>query len=473
MQEVPIASQSLDRYLTIIGEEQIQMGHAAADGARRRLEGRAVWNINSTAHGGGVVEILGTLLPYVRGSGIDARWLVIDGNPAFFHLTKRLHHALHGRTGDGSDLAAEQRAVYEETLRKNAAELLALVRPRDVVLLHDPQTAGLAGDLMRAGAVVIWRCHVGADHANDQVDLAWDFLEPYLSGVPSFVFTRSQYVPECCNHGRSTIIPPAIDPFSAKNQDMDDDTARAILVHAGIIEGPPGDGQPTFTRQDGSPGRVDRAADVIRLGRAPAWEKPLVVQVSRWDPLKDPVGVMNGFARLLDNRAGDADLVLAGPNVSAVVDDPEGAETLDQIIENWRDLPHAHRGRIHLASLPMADSEENAAIVNALQRHAAIVVQKSLEEGFGLTVTEAMWKARPMIGSAVGGIQEQIEDGVSGLLLKDPEDLAAFGGLLQQLLADRTRAKALGDAARERVRAEYLGLRQLMQHAALLERLDA
>jgi trehalose synthase len=306
------------------------------------------------------------------------------------------------------------------------------------------------------------------------VDLAWDFLDPYLAEVPAFVFTRAQYVPGCCNHGRSTIIPPAIDPFSAKNQDMDEATSRAILVHAGIVEGPPGEAQPVFTRHDGSPGRVDHAADVIRLGRAPAWEKPLVVQVSRWDPLKDPVGVMRGFTRLIDeNRAGDADLVLAGPNVSAVVDDPEGAETLDQIIEMWRELPHAHRGRVHLASLPMTDSEENAAIVNALQRHAAIVVQKSLEEGFGLTVTEAMWKARPVIGSATGGIQEQIEDGVSGLLLEEPENLAAFGELLQRLITDRGHANALGEAARERVRSEYLGLRQLLQHADLLERLDA
>jgi trehalose synthase len=183
---------------------------------------------------------------------------------------------------------------------------------------------------------------------------------------------------------------------------------------------------------------------------------------------------MNGFAQLLDdNRAGDADLILAGPNVTAVVDDPEGAETLDRILEAWRRLPHGHRGRIHLASLPMADSEENAAIVNALQRHAAIVVQKSLEEGFGLTVTEAMWKARPVVGSAVGGIQEQIEDGVSGLLLHDPEDLAAFGDLLQRLLGNVEQAKKLGEAARERVRREYLGLRQLLQHADLLERLDA
>jgi trehalose synthase len=186
------------------------------------------------------------------------------------------------------------------------------------------------------------------------------------------------------------------------------------------------------------------------------------------------MGVMRGCAALLDEgRAGEAHLVLAGPDVSAVVDDPEGKQTLDHIVDGWRALPEAQRGRIHLASLPMADSEENAAIVNALQRHAAIVVQKSLEEGFGLTVTEAMWKARPVIGSAAGGIQEQIEDGVSGALLHEPEDLTAFGSLVERLLTDSSYAQTLGENARERVRKDYLGLRQLLQHADLLERLDA
>jgi len=295
-----------------------------------------------------------------------------------------------------------------------------------------------------------------------------------FESVPAFVFTRAQYIPECCNHGRSVIIPPAIDPFSAKNQELHEGIVRAILVHAGIVEGPPGPGQPVFHRQDGSPERVDRQADIVRHGRAPHADTPLVVQVSRWDPLKDPIGVMDGFARLLDdNRAGDAHLVLAGPNVTAIADDPEGAETLDLAIERWRCLPHGHRGRIHLACLPMADSEENAAIVNALQRHASVVVQKSLQEGFGLTVTEAMWKGRAVVGSAVGGIQEQIEDGVSGLLLRDSEDITAFGLLLQRLLDDPVYAETLGQAARERVRSEYLGLRQLIQHAELLERIDA
>jgi len=239
------------------------------------------------------------------------------------------------------------------------------------------------------------------------------------------------------------------------------------------VEGPLGPGQPVFRREDGSPGRVDRQADIVRLGRPPTWEKPLIVQVSRWDSLKDPIGVMEGFALLLDETAANqAELLLAGPNVRAIPDDPESASVLDATIERWRELPHAHRGRIHLACLPMADDEENAAIVNALQRHAAIVVQKSLQEGFGLTVTEAMWKGRPVIASAVGGIQEQIEDGVHGLLLDDPEDLIGFGKLLYRLLANQPLAEELGHNAKEKARRGYLGVRQLVQHAELLERMD-
>ncbi len=474
MIEVPVVAQPLDRYLPIVGPEAVQEARSVAERARKRIGGRVFWNINSTARGGGVAEILSTLLPYVRGAGIDARWLVIDGNEQFFHLTKRLHHALHGLTGDGSPLGQEQRKIFEETLVANTRELSGLVRPRDIVLLHDPQTAGLAPELVRAGAVVIWRCHIGADFANDQVDLGWDFLEPYLEDVRAFVFTRRQYVPECCNHGRSVIIPPAIDPFSPKNQELDEETVHAILVHAGIIEGPHGPGLPVFHREDGSPGRVDRQADVLRHGRAPTWDVPLVVQVSRWDPLKDPIGVMTGFARLLDeHRAADADLVLAGPNVADIADDPEGSDVLNHTVRVWRGLPNGHRDRIHLVSLPMADLEENAAIVNALQRHAAIVVQKSLQEGFGLTVTEALWKSRPVVGSAVGGIQEQIQDGVNGLLLADPEDLAGFGSLIQRLLDDPALSTTLARNAHETVIKNFLGLRQLTQHGELLERIDA
>ncbi|HKG24518.1 MAG TPA: glycosyltransferase, partial [Thermomicrobiales bacterium] len=249
----------------------------------------------------------------------------------------------------------------------------------------------------------------------------------------------------------------------------DEATVRAILVRTGLIDGPPGDGQPVFHRTDGSPARVDRPAEVIRLGRAPVWETPLVVQVSRWDPLKDPIGVMTGFAAAAPE---DAALVLAGPNVIAVTDDPEGAATFEQVLAAWRQLPEGNRGRVHLASLSMTDAEENAATVNALQRHAAVVVQKSLREGFGLTVTEAMWKGRPVVASRIGGIQDQIVDGEHGLLV-DPTDLPAYGNAVRRVLDDPALGARLGTNARRRVADSYLGVRHLTQYADLLAELDA
>jgi len=471
LEEVQIAPLSLDRFASLVTDEQLRQVQEAAADATRRMEGRVWWNISSTARGGGVAEMLQSLIAYGRGAGIDVRWLVIVGTPEFFHVTKRLHHAIHGESGDGSPLGDAKRSTYESVLEENAGELLQLVQPRDIVLLHDPQTAGLSSALVRAGAIVIWRCHVGTDQRNAETDKAWTFLAPYLTDVSATVFTRRVYVPAVLDSARSVVIPPSIDPFSPKNQDLDDATVQAILVHTGLIEGPPGSGQPVYLRADGSPGRVSREADIIRHGQAPSWETRLVVQVSRWDPLKDPIGVMRGFASTAEIPA-DTDLILAGPNVTAVSDDPEGAATFDAVIEAWRQLSHARRGRIHLASLPMADIEENGAIVNALQRHAAVGVQKSLHEGFGLTVTEAMWKGRPVVASRIGGIQDQIDDGVHGLLLDDPNNLEAFGQTLCRVLEDHELAARLGTNARERVRHDFLGVRHLAQYASLLAELD-
>jgi trehalose synthase len=471
LQGVRLEPQSLERFASVLAEEEVWEAKAHAERLRERLAGRVLWNVNSTEVGGGVAEMLQSLLRYTRGAGIDTRWLVIRAGPAFFKLTKRIHHALHGAPGDGSSLGEEQRRVYEETLRENALEIAACVREGDVVLPQDPQTAGLAPHLLPVGAHVIWRCHIGHDTTNEEVERGWRFLAPYLAEVPRFVFSRESYVPDFCDHGKSVIVRPSIDAFSPKNRDLDNVTIRTVLIHAGLVEGPPPDPPHYgFLREDGTPGRVERQADVIRLGRAPTWESPLVVQVSRWDPLKDPTGVMEGFARFCEagSRAG-AHLVLAGPNVRGVSDDPEGGDVFARTLARWRKLPHAVRQRVHLASLPTADVDENAIIVNALQRHAAVVVQKSLREGFGLTVTEAMWKGRPVVASAVGGIQDQIEDGQTGVLLKDPRDLDGFAEALRDLLEDPERARRLGEAARERVRRDFLGLRHLLQYAHLLE----
>ncbi len=474
LRSVEIGAQPLERFSELLGEEVIAQAHAVAEALRERLTGRVLWNVNSTAVGGGVAEMLQPLLRYTRGAGIDTRWLVIEGNPDFFRVTKRLHHALHGSPGDGSPLDERARRIYETTLRENAHELTARIRPRDFAVLHDPQTAGLAPHLVRAGVHVVWRCHIGHDRPSEHLEAGWAFLAPYLKEVPAFVFSREAYIPSQCDHGKSTIIQPSIDPFSAKNRDLDQAAIHTALVHTGLVEGPPPEpARHEFLREDGTPGRIERRADVVRLGRAPTWQTPLVVQISRWDTLKDPVGVMRGFATLVDWRApAEAQLLLAGPNVTGVSDDPEGAVVLNSTIEAWRGLPHAVRNRIHIASLPTADVEENAIIVNALQRHATVVVQKSLQEGFGLTVTEAMWKGRPVLASAVGGIRDQIENGVSGVLIEDPTDTDAFATALRGLLEKPDVATRMGNAARERVRAHFLGLRHLLDYARLIEQID-
>lgn len=470
IEQITVGSYPLPRLLPVVGEAEIRRAEEVAAKARHCLRSRVVWNINSTAAGGGVAEMLHSLLPYARGAGIDARWLVISGPPEFFRVTKRLHHALHGSPGDGSALGDDERTIYQATLTENADEIASLIKPGDVVLLHDPQTMGLAPALTALGCTVIWRCHVGSNQRTEEAKHGWLFLAPYLEHVAASVFSRRQYIAQSLKRARTFVIAPSIDPFSPKNQDMNEDVARAILVHTGLIEGPVNKVAPTFVRSDGSPGRVDRRADIIRLGRAPSWETPVVAQVSRWDPLKDPAGVMDAFVQYLHQPdAPEAELILAGPNVRAISDDPEAPATLDAVIGRWRSLPHNVRSKIHLACLPMADVEENAAIVNALQRHAAVIVQKSLQEGFGLTVAEAMWKARPILASAVGGIRDQVDHEVHGLLLEDPADLRAFASSLRDLLADKAAAEAMAANARERVRAAFLPLRHLGQYAALLQ----
>jgi len=474
LKEIRFGVQPLERFRDVVGAENMERALPIAQAARDRLAKRVVWNINSTAVGGGVAEMLQSILGYTRSIGIDTRWMVISGNAEFFRVTKRLHNALHGSHGDGSALDDAAHEIYEQTLARNALELSSIVRPRDVVILHDPQTAGLAPPLLRLGVHVVWRCHIGLDHSNEEAERGWEFLQPYLTEVRHLVFSRRTYVPAFCDHGKAMIIQPSIDAFSPKNQELTSAAVHTILVHTGLVDGPPPvDADHSFEREDGSPGRVERRADVVRSGRPPGLETPLIVQVSRWDRLKDMRGVMDGFALFVHKGCPvQPELVLAGPNVEGVSDDPEGSAVFAEVEEGWRALPQALRDRVHLASLPTEDVEENAAIVNALQRHATIVVQKSLQEGFGLTVTEAMWKARPVVASAVGGIQDQIEDGVSGILLRDPHDLPTFADDLCSLLCEPERMKRLGEAARERVRDGFLGLRHLLKYAALLERID-
>jgi trehalose synthase len=468
LEHVPIGILPFERFESVLPPERYEELRTAAERGRTELAGRVIWNVNSTSRGGGVAEMLVSLLAYAHGAGVDARWTVIAGNDPFFALTKRIHNNLHSAAGDGGDLGEAEHRVYDEALAPNIEEFTTMVKSEDIVIVHDPQPAGLIPPLKERGVPVIWRCHVGIDTPSDLSRRAWNFLKPYVEPADAYVFSRRQFVWEGLDDDKIELIAPVIDAFSPKNQELDPETVGAILRVAGLNDDG-STGTPTFTREDGSPGRVERPATTFE-GRMLRPDDPVVLQVSRWDRLKDPLGVIRGF---VDHVAPStaAHLVYAGPAVEAVADDPEGKEVLEEAQSYFGELDPEATDRIHLTALPMNDLAENAAIVNALQRRADVIVQKSIAEGFGLTVAEGMWKAKPVVASRIGGIQDQIVDGKSGILLDDPTDLAAYGAAVRDLLENPDRAQAVGREAMERVRGDFLAVRSLLQYLALFEKL--
>ena len=466
LDEVQVSSLSPERFEALLGDRYEEVAKAIEE-SRRLLRGRVVWHVNSTARGGGVAELLQSLLAYARGAGVDVRWMTISGNPDFFRVTKRIHNRLHESKGDGGPLGPDERRIYDDALAEAADELVELVNAGDIVYIHDPQPAGLVPHVVASDLRVIWRCHIGVDTPGELARGAWDFMRPYVSDADAYVFSRERFVWEGLDQDRIWIVPPSIDAFSPKNQDLDPEAVGAILAAIGLQEADDS-GHALFRRFDGSESRVTRHADLVQDGPVPQ-DAPLVSQVSRWDRLKDPVGVLRSFAEY--STAERAHLLLAGPSVSGVSDDPEGAEVLEEVNAERDRVPAEKRARVHLASLPTDDVEENAAMVNAIQRRSNVVLQKSLAEGFGLTVAEAMWKSRPMVASRVGGIQDQIKDGVSGVLIDDPTDLEAVARAFDGFISDPERAAEVGKAARERVLDQFLGTRSLIQYMHLLEKL--
>jgi trehalose synthase len=291
--------------------------------------------------------------------------------------------------------------------------------------------------------IVVWRCHIGTPTPSPVAEAAWAFLRPYIMRAHALVFSRAQYRPDFVPTEKSWVIRPSIDPFAPKNVDLGPNAVTEILRGAGILGG-------------------DGTARVVTDQR-PDPATPMLLQVSRWDRLKDMRGVMLAFAE----HVPDGYLVLAGPYTDGVADDPEGAEVYAECVATWTGLSPFDRRRVMLASLPMDDIESNALMVNALQRHATVVCQKSLAEGFGLTVAEAMWKNRPVVGSAVGGIVDQIGPG-SGILV-EPTDTAAFGKAVRRLLHDPQTAARMGDAAHRHVHRSFLGDVHLLHWITLLD----
>ncbi len=446
------------------------------------LKGRTLWMVNSTAQGGGVAEMLPKMITLLEELGLETRWLVITTEERrFYDLTKRMHNLIHGE-GEPR-LTDDDRALYDRVSRENAERMEGLIGPDDLLVIHDPQPMGVGALLKeRLGMPLIWRCHIGLDEHLPQTRVAWSFLERYADGYDHAVFSAPEYIPDYLA-GRATIIHPAIDPQSHKNRDLSPHKLVGILCNSGLkhdshpVLTPPFEQRAQRLQRDGTWGPA--VTDGSQIGLL---YRPIVTQISRWDRLKGFAPLLEGFVRLkkrTDDPARNYDerhrrrleivrLVLAGPDPSAVQDDPEGQEVLAELIDAYRRLPERMQHDVVMLSLPMQSRKENALMVNALQRCSTVVVQNSLREGFGLTATEAMWKRKATIGTYACGLRQQIRSGVDGALIKDPSDADEVADKLDRLLQDPTLRSVLSRNAQRRVFQEFLIFGQLGHWLQLL-----
>jgi trehalose synthase len=388
---------TLSDYIPVVGEGVVSELQLLGE----RLAGKRVINVNSTRVGGGVAEILDRLVPLMREVGLDPRWEVIQGNDKFFALTKNLHNALHGAP---IAFGPADRQIYDEVTRTNLA---SLDLDADVVFIHDPQPAGLISARDQHGGKWIWRCHI--DVSAPALG-AWEFIAPLVQRFDMSVFSAPQFaraleIPQL-------LISPSIDPLSDKNRELGQEEIETILTRLGILS-----------------------------------DKPMVTQVSRFDRLKDPIGVLEAWR--MARRRFDCQLVFAG---GAATDDPESVQVLNELRERAGDDPD-----IHIFNLPPTSNVE----INAIQRASTVVLQKSLKEGFGLTVSEALWKSKPVIAGAVGGIPLQVTHKYSGILTHTVEGTAFW---IKQLLAAPEFARRLGENGHAHVRNNFLLTRHLRDY---------
>ncbi|HEY75585.1 MAG TPA: glycosyltransferase [Thermoflexia bacterium] len=411
LQRVDVEEKRLDDYHPIVGEEVIAEIRCLAE----PLRSARVVHVNATAYGGGVAEILQTLVPLMRDLGMEAEWQVIEGSDAFFNVTKACHNGLQGMDLPFTD---EMKAVWRRYNERNAARFEG---EYDFVIVHDPQPAGLryyqgdgAGDRPRW----IWRCHIDTSHPNPAY---WDFFVPYLTLYDAGVFTMEQYVGPGLTFRHLAIIPPTIDPLSPKNRPMEPDRARGIVARFGVD--------------------VDR---------------PLITQVSRFDPWKDPLGVIDAY-RIVKREVPEVQLALVGSMAS---DDPEGWTFLDRTIR--------HAGEDFDIHILHNFHGVGPVEVGAFQTVSDVIVQKSIREGFGLVVAEALWKGKPVIGGNAGGIPLQVIDGQTGFLV---DSVKACADRILYLLRHPEESARMGAAGKEHVRRNFLITRHLRDYLALFRRL--
>lgn len=392
---------NINEYARISGRPVIDELYLLAD----RLGGKIIQNINSTAVGGGVAEILVRMIPLLRQLGLDARWDVIKGNERFFTITKNIHNALHGKD---IQLSAEDIAIFLDVNRSNAEEMDF---PGDIIFIHDPQPIALVTRKAEIGKKWIWRCHIDLVQADPAI---MSFLKSYVERYDSAVFSAPAFARQDFPIPQA-LISPSIDPLSDKNRELSAPEIESVAA---------------------------------RFNLDP--DKPIVTQISRFDYLKDPVGVIKVFRKV--RKYIDCQLVLAG---GGATDDPEGLQVLREVQAEADNDPD-----IHVLLLPPSSDIE----INALVRLSTVVLQKSIREGFGLTVSEALWKAKPVIASGVGGIPLQIRHQYSGILTYSIEGTAFY---LKQLLQDPDYARKLGQNGREHVKSNFLITRHIRDYLML------
>jgi trehalose synthase len=380
----------------------------------RALQGARILHVNATSYGGGVSELLRSSVPLLRDLGLDVDWKVIGGDQDFFHATKALHNALQG---DPQALTEDEQNAYRRCIQENAATLDG---GYDFIVIHDPQPAGLLAAHGKKDARWVWRCHIDTSEPNPD---AWRFLSPYLEGFDAAVFTMPEFAPPDLPVARVEVIAPAIDPLSPKNIELDPRVANQIIDWIGVEV----------------PGR-------------------LITQVSRFDQWKDPLGVIDAY-RLVREQIPDLQLALVG---SMALDDPEGWDVYRQVSDasNHDPLIHLYTNLTGVGNIE----------VNAFQRLSEVVVQKSIREGFGLVVSESLWKGTPVVAGHAGGIPLQVPEGVGGLLVSSTEECAQA---LLKLLGDEPLRDRLGRSGREHVREHFLLPRLLMEELRLLATLDS
>jgi trehalose synthase len=463
----------LDAYAEIVHlAEAVRSLRDEAAGLVKSLQGRKVWMVNSTAQGGGVAEMMPKLVALLNELGLATRWVVMGTDqPEFFELTKRLHNLIHGEGDPG--LGEDDRQLYAAVSSENAAALKQHLGPDDVVVIHDPQPLGM-GALLKSelGMPFFFRCHIGLDEDRPETRAAWSFLQPYAEPCDYAIFTAPEYIPPFLA-GKAGVISPAIDPLSYKNRELSPHKLAGILKNSGLARSR----HPVIPsmlrehamrlRHDGSFAPMDEETEIGIPYR------PIVTQISRWDRLKGFEPLLEAFVRLKQSipsressprhrrRLNHVRLVLAGPEPAAVADDPEARDVLSELIDRYVRLPHWIQEDVALLSLPMGSREQNALMVNALQRCSSVVVQNSLREGFGLTVTEAMWKQCGVLGSRACGIRQQIRDAVDGHLIPDGGTAGQIADLLDDMLDDLPGLGRLGHSAQRRVHSELLVFTQV------------